>query len=175
MVKRIEVEKELIEKIEKYLKNHNLGNRGFEDGNSRKQKVGLIGELVVYKYLKGEFPDLNDRADGFDSGFNIKSNGKLIDVKTMERSSYVRPNFVNNFYLIQESHLADTIAFCSFNSVSNILEICGCIPKNELAKRGIFYAAGTTRVRTDGTSFKFRQDNYEVENKDLDDIDILKD
>jgi hypothetical protein len=58
--------------------------------------------------------------------------------------------------------------------MDNIIEICGWLPKSELQTRGIFYAAGTKRIRTDGSSFTFRQDNYEVEVKDLDDIDSLK-
>lgn len=174
MVKKIPVENELIITIENYLQNHNLGNRGFEDGEPRKQKVGLIGELIVYKYLTGAYPNLQNRQDGFDGGYDIAFMGKLIDIKTMERKSYVRPNFVNNFYIIQEGHNADTIVFCSYHSVDNILEICGWLPKNELAKRGIYYTAGTRRIRTDGSSFTFRQNNYEVENKNLDDIDLLK-
>ena len=91
----------------------------------------------------------------------------------MERKSYVRPSYVNNFYIMQEHHNADTVVFCSYHAVDNVVEICGWLPKNELGTRGIYYAAGTQRNRTDGTNFIFRQDNYEVENKDLDDINEL--
>lgn len=92
----------------------------------------------------------------------------------MERKTYVKPGFVNNFYLIQESHQAEIIVFCSYHSTDTVLEICGWLPKNELSKRGVYYAAGTKRKRTDGSSFVFRQNNYEVENKHLDSIDSLK-
>lgn len=174
MVKRVEVPAQLIASINEYLKNHNLANRGFEDGTRRKQEVGLIGELIVYNLLLGNYPDLNQRVDGFDGGYDIQFNEKRIDVKTMERKSYVLPDFVNNFYLLQERHQADTIVFCSYHNHDNILEICGWLPKNELATRGIYYAAGTQRIRTDGSSFTFRQNNYEVQNKNLNDISTLQ-
>ena len=174
MIPRIPVDKELTRMIEVYLQTHNLGSRGYEDGDPGNQKVGLIGELIVYKYLTGSYPNLNGRADGFDGGYDIQFRNKRIDVKTMERKTYAKPGFVNNFYLLQESHKAEIIVFCSYHSRDNVLEICGWLPKNELSKRGVYYAAGTKRIRTNGSSFVFRQNNYEVENKDLDSIDSLK-
>lgn len=174
MIKQIIVFNTLVDRIKEYLMSHNLGNKGVEDGSPRKQEVGLIGELVVHNYLFDEYPNLFDKLDGFDGGFDMLFQGKKIDVKTMERKSYVRPNFVNNFYIMQKHHNADIIVFCSYHSVDNVIEICGCLPKNELHTRGIFYAAGTRRNRADGSFFVFRQDNYEVEVKDLDDIDSLK-
>ncbi len=160
--------------IKHYLINHNLGNRGIEDGNARKQEVGLIGELAVCNYLYGEYPDLSNKKDGFDGGYDLIYADKKIDVKTMERKSYVKPNYVNNFYTMQQGHDADLIVFCSYHQVDNILEICGWLPKSELATRGTYYAAGTKRLRTDGTFFIFRQNNYEVEVKDLEAIADLK-
>ncbi|MEO6820254.1 MAG: hypothetical protein ABI266_01345 [Ginsengibacter sp.] len=174
MVKKINVPASLIISIKDYLKDHNLANRGIEDGSPRKQEVGLIGESIVHHYLFGNFPNLSAKKIGFDGGFDILFKDKKIDVKTMERKSYVRPNFVNNFYILQQNHDADMIVFCSYHSIDNVTEICGCLPKSELKTRGTFYAAGTKRIRTDGTSFTFRQDNYEVEVKDLDDIESLK-
>ena len=174
MIKRINVEPGLIKIIEDYLQHHNLGNRGIEDGDHGKQKIGLIGELSVYKYLLGEFPNLKNKKDGFDGGFDIAYNARLLDVKTMGRKSFVRASYVNNFYLLQSDHNSDTIIFCSYHLNEKVLEICGWLSKTELSTRGIFYAAGTRRIRADGSSFIFRQNNYEVENKDLDDIDTLK-
>lgn len=174
MVKKIAVPETLITTIREYLKDHNLGSRGIEDGSPRKQEVGLIGELIVHHYLHNKYLNLSEKLDGFDGGYDILLKDKKIDVKTMERKSYVRPNFVNNFYIMQEGHDAEIIVFCSYHNLDNIIEICGWLPKSELQTRGIFYAAGTKRNRTDGSSFTFRQDNYEVEVKDLDDIDSLK-
>jgi hypothetical protein len=174
MIKQIHIGPQLIITVENYLQNHNLGNRGVEDGDYAKQKHGLIGELSVYKYLFGTYPDLSNKQDGFDGGYDMAYNGRLIDVKTMGRKTYVRSDFVNNFYLLQFGHKADTIVFCSYHTIDMVLEICGWLPKAELAERGILYAAGTQRSRADGSSFPFRQENYEVENKDLNDIETLK-
>lgn len=174
MIRRIHIEPDLISMVERYLQHHNLANRGVEDGDYEKQKIGLIGELCVYKYLLNCYPDLNEKQNGFDGGYDIDYNGRLIDVKTMGRKSYVRANYVNNFYLLQSNHNANTIVFCSYHTADKVVEICGWLPKVALAAKGIFYAAGTRRIRTDGSSFTFRQDNYEVENKDLDDIETLK-
>ena len=99
--------------------------------------------------------------------------GRRVDVKTMERKSFVRPGFVNNFYIMQETYESDIIVFCSYHARANILEICGWIFKTDLARLGIFYKSGTKRIRTDGSSFVFRQDNYEVENKNLQHIQAL--
>jgi len=174
MIRRIPVLPALISAIAEYLKDHNLGNRGVEDGGRRKQLVGLIGELTVHHYLFGVYPDLAKRNDGFDGGYDMVYNGEKIDVKTMERKTYVRPDYVNNFYWMQESYDAGIIVFCSYHNVANVVEICGWLPKSELSQRGCYYAAGTTRIRRDGTSFIFRQNNYEIENRRLDDIELLK-
>lgn len=173
-IPKISVNNQTISSIKAYLKNHNLGNRGVEDGDRRKQAVGLVGEMEVHNYLFGNYPDLFDRPDGFDGGFDFIYRDKKMDVKTMERKSFVRPNFVNNFYLLQAAHDAEIIIFCSYHSSKRILEICGWILKSELSDKGIFYSSGTKRIRSDGSFFKFRQDNYEVMNKDLNEIDTLK-
>ncbi|WP_068838875.1 hypothetical protein [Pontibacter akesuensis] len=171
---RIAVPEKLLLKIEEYLKCHNLGNRGVEDGDKRKQQVGLLGELLTHAYLHGNLPDLDKKTDGFDGGFDILFRNHRIDVKTMERKSFVKPEYVNNFYMLQEGHRADLLVFCSYHATANILELCGWIPKQELATRGRFYAAGTKRTRADGSSFCFRQDNYEVQNKELHAITRLR-
>ncbi len=170
---QIEVSPDLIITIEKYLETHNLGNRGFEDGSKRKQLVGLLGEIIVTEKLTGKSVNLYEREDGFDGGFDLQYQGKRIDVKTMERTSFVRGNFVNNFYIMQEDYESDIIVFCSYNAPANILEICGWIYKEDLSKLGKFYKKGTIRTRSNGTSFHFREDNYEVENKDLNSIQKL--
>lgn len=164
---KVPVEPAIIVAIEKYLDTHDLGNRGVEDGDKRKQFVGLLGELLVIQNLTGQPVNLEVRQDGFDGGYDFVYKGHRIDVKTMERKSFVRGDFVNNFYIMQEAYEADVVVFCSYHAPKNILEICGWIYKKNLGTLGKFYKAGTKRVRADGSSFIFRQDNYEVENKDL--------
>ena len=171
---KIAVQPGVLSAIEKYLGTHNLANRGIEDGDKRKQLVGLLGEILVIEKLTGSPVNLEGRYDGFDGGFDLKYKGHRIDVKTMERKSFVRPEFVNNFYIMQEGYESDIIVFCSYHATANILEICGWIFKKDLARLGIFYKSGTKRIRTDGSSFVFRQDNYEVENKNLQHIRALQ-
>ena len=172
--KKVKASEEIISMCKEYLKSHNLGNRGFEDGTSERQLTGLIGEVLVYQYIKGELPDLKNKENGFDGGFDLEHKGSKIDVKTMGRNSYVRDFYVNNFYLIQEHYISDNIIFCSYHKRDKVLEICGWIAKDDLPKKGKFYKKGTTRVRDNGTSFVFRQSNYEVMNKFLEPIDAIK-
>ncbi|WP_315818999.1 hypothetical protein [Paraflavitalea speifideaquila] len=115
--------------IEKYLHTHNLGNRGVEDGDKRKQLVGVLGEVLVIEQLTGIPVNLEERPSGFDGGYDFELNGYRIDVKTMERKSFVRAEFVNNFYIMQEAYDADIIVFCSYHKPASILEICGWIFK----------------------------------------------
>jgi hypothetical protein len=163
----------IIEACSTFLKAHSLGNRGVEDGTFEQQLTGLIGEYIVYYHLKKTKPDLSKKEDGFDGGIDVIHNGLRIDVKTMGRNSYVRGEYVNNFYVMQQKYDCDVLVFCSYHKTEKMIEICGWINKKELAEKGIFYKAGTTRVRDNGTTFIFRQDNYEVKNKDLRPIEEL--
>jgi hypothetical protein len=164
---KITIKQDLVSSIENYLRNHNLAKRGIEDGDKRKQLVGLIGEFSVIEMLTRNPVDLEQRQNGFDGGFDLIYRKYRIDVKTMERKSYVRSEYVNNFYFMQEKYETDIIVFCSYHAGDNVLEICGWIFKSELPQVGKFYAKETKRDRADNTSFVFRQDNYEVENKNL--------
>lgn len=164
----------IIEACSTFLQSHSLGNRGVEDGTFEQQLTGLIGEYIVYYHLKREKPDLSKKEDGFDGGIDIVHNGVRIDVKTMGRNSYVRGEYVNNFYVMQQKYDCDVLTFCSYHKSQQVIEICGWIHKNELSEKGIFYKAGSKRLRDNGTFFHFRQDNYEVKNKDLRPIDMMK-
>jgi hypothetical protein len=174
MIRKIKVPDAVIASVETYLSTRNLGNRGVEDGTPERQLIGMLGEMVVHHYLFDAYPDLSQRENGFDGGVDMTFNDRKIDVKTMGRNSYVQPHFVNNFYVMQEEYQSDTVVFCSYHKRDKVVEICGWTPKNELRSRGIFYAKGTKRTQDDGRFFMFRQDNYEVENRNLDDIDGLK-
>ena len=164
----------IIETCRNFLTAHSLGNRGVEDGTFEQQLTGLIGEYIVYYHLKGLKPDLSQKNDGFDGGIDIVHNNVRIDVKTMGRNSYVKGEYVNNFYVMQQKYACDVLVFCSYHKSEKVIEICGWIHKKELPQKGIFYKAGTKRLRDNGTSFIFRQDNFEVKNQDLQVIDTLK-
>ena len=164
----------IIEACQGFLRSHSLGNRGVEDGTFEQQLTGLIGEYIVYYHLKKVKPNLSQKEDGFDGGIDIIHNSVRIDVKTMGRNSFVRGEYVNNFYVMQQKYACDVLVFCSYHKTQKVIEICGWINKKDLPKKGIFYQAGTKRLRNNGTFFLFRQDNYEVKNQDLQHIDLLK-
>ena len=171
---KIPVSQTIRELCQNYLTTNALGKRGIEDGSAEQQLTGLIGQVVVYHYLKDALPDLIPPEGGFDGGIDVVHNSHKIDVKTMGRNSYVKGDYVNNFYVMQQQYESNVLVFCSFHKAQNVIEICGWMYKNELDTKGIFYKKGTRRDRTDGSFFIFRQDNYEVKNKDLSAIETLK-
>lgn len=168
---RINLTDKTIKEVKKYLSNNSIANRGKGDGSVRNQAVGLACELEVHNYLLGYYPILQN--NGFDGGFDLILNGLKIDIKAMERKSYVKHNYVNNFFMLQENYNVDVLVFCSFHSVDRIIELCGWIYKKELKVLSKFYKAGTVRTRFNGTSFKLREDNYEIEMRNLKQIDLL--
>jgi hypothetical protein len=171
---KIPVSQTIRDMCQTYLSTHALGKRGIEDGNPEQQLTGLIGQVVVSHFLKGALPDLIPPEGGFDGGIDIVHKEHKIDVKTMGRNSYVKGDYVNNFYVMQQNYESNVLVFCSYHKANNVIEICGWMYKKELDLKGLFYKKGTRRDRTDGSFFIFRQDNYEVKNKDLTAMDSLK-
>lgn len=148
-----------------------MGNRGYGDGSYENQVVGLLGEMVMHHHLFGNYPIL---CDGFDGGFDMMLNGYRIDVKTMGRRTYVCPNYVNNFFAVQRHYISDILIFCSYHTLDRILEVCGWVTKVNFFDLASYYPKGSERQRFDGSSFIFREDNYEIENYKLEPIEDLK-
>jgi hypothetical protein len=169
----IRISEEVEQICKEYLTNNNIAARGVYDGNDEQQLTGMIGEVIVFKFLTGGYPDLKNKV-GFDGGIDINYKTHTIDVKTMGRKTWVKPEFVNNFIALQKKYKCDIIIFCSLNKKEKVLEICGWIYKNELETKGKFYRKGETRSRTDGTTIIVSTDNYEIENKELYDINDIK-
>lgn len=167
---KINVPDNLINSINKFLNTNNIGNRSFGNGNKRNQLVGLIGEFTTYKYFFNCYPDFKI---GFDGGIDFIYKDKKIDVKTMERKGFVKSNYVNNFYHCQKDYDSDTLIFCNYNNIQNVIEICGWIPKSELDTKAIYYPKDTIRTRFDGSEFKLNQSIYEIEMKDLNSIENI--
>tara|TARA_Y100000593_G_C4153372_1_gene258221 strand:- start:42 stop:599 length:558 start_codon:yes stop_codon:yes gene_type:complete len=157
-----------------YLKTHNLGNRGVYDGNKEKQFVGLLAEMETYNLLKGYYPDLDEKEDGFDGGIDIVLYDRTIDVKAMGRKYATRANYVNNFTKLQIHYNCDILLFTSVNKVKNLIEFCGYIWKSEIDTLGTLHKKGSIRKRGRNDNFKLDVDNYEVKNSDLRNIrDII--
>ena len=149
------------------IKLHNFGKRGTADGTPGQQLTGIIGQSVVADMCG--LP-LVDGSTGFDGGEDIRIGKYVIDIKTMGRTTYMQPGYVHNFLSLQESYPTDVYIFTSLNKKTEILTVCGWIPKNDLLKNAILYKKGATRKRFDGTEFVLSTDNYELDNKHLRDV-----
>jgi hypothetical protein len=152
-----------------YLSKNNMGNRHSANGNKEQQFVGLIGEILT----KNVFGLNHKYINGFDGGFDFEYKGKKIDVKTMGRTVNIKPYFVHNFIGFQKDFDCDIYIFNSLNKISNNLEICGWVTKDELINKSFFYKKGDIRNRDNGTSFKMKADTYEIENRLLNNIKEL--
>lgn len=158
------VDQYIINKAKTLVSKYNFGKRSEANGTKEQQIVGIIGELMIRDLFgAGNIDGLN----GFDGGYDIKYNNKLIDVKTMGRTSPPKENFVNNLIDLQINHSADHFIFNSFNKKNNILTVCGWISKTNFVKLAKYFPKDTIRKRTDGTQFKTFSGLYEIKNKDL--------
>lgn len=139
----------------------NFGKRGRFDGSKRNQWIGVLGEVVLGDYLGFTRPTNT----GFDDGVDFNIDGKLCDLKTMERKVPSKPHYVNNLVASQTKYKTTHYIFASLNSKKWELEILGTIKKENLEK--YFIPKGTVRTRDDGTTFTVKEDMYEIPNKDL--------
>ena len=118
---------------------------------------------MVRKHLG--FPPLIP--NGFDGGYDIEWNGYKVDIKSMERKVNPRLDYVNNFVDVQRNHQADAFMFCSVNTRTKNLWVCGWITKEEFMEKATLYKKGEYRTRADGTSFQLDADNWEIQNNRL--------
>lgn len=161
---KIKVSKEIIDHCENQLNQYNFGKRSTANGNREQQLTGLIGQSTI-QHLFG-LP-LIDGSKGCDEGTDIVINGYKIDIKTMGRTTEVRPDFVNNFIALQAKFDTDIYIFCSFHKLQKELTVCGFCTKEHFFKKADFFKKGTTRTRSDKSSFTLFADLYEIKNTDL--------
>ena len=169
---RIKATPELIESLKNYLSIYNLGNRGVHDGNKQEQLIGLISECIVIKYLTGKYPNLRDKPNGFDGGYDIELKGIKIDVKTRGSVAYMQDDYMHNVFKVQVNHNADVFIFCNYNRKTDVVEICGWISKQDFLQKAVLYPKGTIRINK-SSRFTLKADNYEIENQHLKDIKTL--
>lgn len=105
----IKVKKDIIDHCTNQINNFNFGRRGYADGTKAQQLTGIIGQSVLMELFD---IGLIDGSLGFDYGVDIIYNGKIIDVKTMGRTTNVRNYYVNNFLAIQLKYNTDIYIFC---------------------------------------------------------------
>ena len=163
---------EVIKYVEKLLKDHNFGQRGYADGDYSEQKTGLIGQTLIQDLFNIPRPD---GSEGFDGGVDFIFGSKNIDVKTMGRTVDPKLSYVNNFIGLQKEYNSDILIFCSLNKNTNILTICGWISKEDFLKKASFFKSGTKRYRDDGTYFYTKAELYEIENSLLNQSNSIQD
>ena len=167
----IKVKPEIIQHCKEQIKKYNFGQRSVANGTPDQQLTGIIGQSVIMDLFG---LGLIDGSTGFDGGVDLVYEGIRMDVKTMGRTTDVRKDYVNNFIALQKSFDTDVYVFCSYNKTKNELTICGWTTKAEFIKKADFFPKGSTRIRSDGTSFKTFADLYEIANKDLIDVDSIE-
>lgn len=158
------IKNNIIDYSKRLIKEINFGNRGFADGNKRQQYIGIVGENVIRDYLGIKLIEFKNE---FDGGYDINWNTYKADVKTMERKVKPTLEYVNNVLDTQMNYQANAFIFCSINSKTKILTICGWITKDEFKKYGDYYPIGSIRKRNDNTSFELHSGNWEIKNKYL--------
>ncbi|MBI4647922.1 MAG: hypothetical protein HY738_15360 [Bacteroidia bacterium] len=149
----------------------NFGQRGYADETKEQQLTGIIGECTLLDLFNLPWVD---GSIGFDGGADFVINLKVIDVKTMGRTTHVRPYYINNFVGLQRKYNTDAYIFCSLNKLTNVLSICGWLTKKELIEKAVFFPKGTERTRSDSTTFRTFTDLYEIKNSDLKNINSFE-
>jgi hypothetical protein len=159
----IRVSEQTIAEAKSLVDKTDYGNGQFDAGNKEQQLVGIIGQIALCKILGMK------QTEGvkYDGGYDVVINGVKVDIKTMGRTTYPRPYYVNNFFARQLDLPAEAFIFCSYNKTDHILTVCGCITKDNLRKISTQFPVGSLRTRSDGTTFKVKSNLCEVENKDL--------
>jgi len=163
----IKVEQSLIDYCTNQVSKYNFGKRNTANGNSEQQLTGIIGQNVVMELFGlGKV----DGKHGFDNGVDILFNNKKIDVKTMGRTTDVKSYYTNNFLKLQDYFDTEVYIFCSYNKKKTEVTVCGWITKEDFVLKRRFHEKGSTRTRSNGTSFKTFSNLFEIDNKDLDNV-----
>lgn len=168
----VKVEHTLIEHCNSVLTKHNFGKRYTANGTKEQQLTGIIGQSVVMSFFDKGFVD---GSSGFDEGVDLVYKNKTIDVKTVGRTTRVKPGYTNNFLKLQDYFKTDIYIFCSYNKLKEVLTVCGWISKEDFKIKRRFYRKGSTRTRFDKTKFTTFADLYEIDNKDLNNVNSISD
>lgn len=150
----------------------NFGRRSFGNGTPEQQLNGIAAQCAMQRAFG--LPLLR-AGNECDDGVDFQYAGLTLDVKTMGRTTDVRPSYVNNLVAVQISLATDVLVFCSLHKLKQELTVCGWLPKHLFIQRAAFFPKGSTRARSDGTTFQTFADLYEIPNSRLNDVDSLED
>lgn len=174
-------QKEYAKRIVEYsIANHPIPDIFANDPDGKRRQfefrfTGSLGEVVFADAYQIPRPTRSFGAvDGQDFGqdFQLPYNGKLasIDVKSMHRkSNRFLENYVLNIagYQINKDISLTDYYFCislhDYNGVT-FASFLGLIDKRKVldGEIGDLFVSGTTRIRQDGTTFRFMRDTYEI-------------
>ncbi|PNQ74870.1 hypothetical protein C1T31_01670 [Hanstruepera neustonica] len=168
----VSVDQKLIEHCKNMVSNHDFGKRFTANGTKEQQLTGIIGQSVVMTFFDKGYVD---GSSGFDGGVDLTFANKSIDVKTMGRTTSVKQGYTNNFLKLQEYFKTDIYIFCSYHKTKQVLTVCGWISKEDFTKKRRFYPKGSIRTRFDKTTFTTFADLYEIDNKDLNNVNSVSD
>lgn len=168
----IKVDTPLLEHCQQLVQTHNFGNRYTANGNQEQQLTGIIGQSAV---MQAFGLDWVDGKGGFDHGVDLMIHSKKIDVKTMGRTTDVKRNYTNNFLKLQDRYNTEIYIFCSYHKLKKEVTVCGWIDKSNFSTNRKLSPKGTTRNRTDGTTFSTFSDLYEIDNVHLNDVHSVED
>jgi hypothetical protein len=165
MAFNVQVPNLVLEASQKFVEHNNLGKRPDDsNGTKEQQLVGVIGQNMVAHALGLPFMQPSNTHDG---GVDFVIGGKKIDIKTMGRTITPTLKYVNNLIASQTRFDVDGYIFASLNKNTNVLTICGWLPKATFLWFAKLYEKGTLRERSNGTTFELKADTYEIENEDL--------
>ncbi len=156
------IRKEIYNYSKKLVDENNFGQRGKDDGSPKEQFIGILSENMVRQYLGHKLIE----PKGFDGGYDIMYNDLRTDIKSMNRTVDPKPFYINNVFDVQLKHKSEAYIFTSLNTQKKNLSICGWVTKEQFKNRAAFYPKGTVRMRG-REPFPLRADNWEIENKDL--------
>ncbi len=168
----VKVESPLMAHCQHLVKTTNFGNRYTANGNEEQQLTGIIGQSVVMDGFGLGYVDGNI---GFDNGVDLMINSKKVDVKTMGRTTDVKLSYTNNFLKFQDYFETEIYIFCSYHKLKKEVTVCGWIDKNSFCRMRTLYPKGSTRTRSDGSTFTTFSDLYEIDIKHLNVVSSFND
>ena len=164
------IREETIIEATAYVDKRVIGKRKSFNGNRTNQVVGITGEFIIADLLGLERP----KGYGFDGGWDIQIGNKLIDVKTVGRTTNVRLDYHSNVIEAQMDFKATHFLFCSINKTERLFTICGFISKEDFKGKSKYYKKGEEFTRLNGDKLVLNASGYFIENKDLIQINSIE-
>lgn len=147
-----------------------IGKRKTFNGNRTNQVVGITGEFIIADLLGLERP----KGDGFDGGWDIQIGQKLIDIKTVGRTSNARLDYDSNVIEAQMDFKATHFLFCSLNKTERLFTIVGFISKDDFKAKAKYYRKGDVYTRVNGDTMILKAAGYFIENRELIQINSIE-